>query len=749
MVYSVPLRAFLRTAPSVPLPFSFNYPMPLNAKRVVNGSTAPIDQPVIAARPTLFARSVVYLGLVLIAFIGAPVAHAEGPKWDPVTPAELAETKPQIEPEAAAEILSYRLEIDRDIFNWSSVRRAQFPRRYITKHIRFKIYDPSRATDATRLTQVTDDSAGKYYDMAARLTLPDGTTRTFGKSDLRTKKIVEEGRGNGFLGLLESKSTWAVQENFLAVNGVVKGAVLDIWEHYSDEIDQNWLMNSIQRAEIPIRRFDYTSHYSARPDELHRIYVLNPCGGKLTQDDKLHLDHVTAENLPSITTEPWSAPESYFSLTIIEAYEPLTTDLDQRHKLKVSLPKAVPFSLGPWAYFATERDFYDADWGYITKRIKEKGAELVAGATSERDKARRIYNFVQAMRQRVLKRADLENEFTRYIESVDELTDLDRVDSTIIRVYDFHYLFIALIRSVGLECHSTHHPERDAFRFTPDLVSSRFVDHWAIAVKIDGAWVICDPVAEEPVGFSQLSWELENQPALLAMPQQQVFLFIPAAPAEKSVVETKAELELDPAGNLQGECIRSFTGHEAQQVRQRLHEIGEEKWGKEVRSLFNLEGSLGDAHLLSVEGLASLEEAVRVKAFIRWPSYAAMMEKQMMISPSVFSAGRPPLLNENSRKTPVFFRFPRTERDSITIRLPPGYAPAASIKPITASTDDFSYALSITYAADNRVLSIARESINRAVEIPVEHYAQARDWFRRITSADQIGLVLSAHELPK
>jgi len=717
--------------------------MPLNALRVVNGSSAQIDQRLIVARPSLLARSVIYLGLTLIAFIGAPVAHAESPKWDPVTPAELAETKPQIEPEAAAEILSYRLEIGRE-----GTTRGQY-RRPITKHIRFKIYDPSRATEATRLTRLTADSVNESYDMAARLTLPDGTTRTFGESDLRERTIAEEGRTNGFFGGLVSRANWTVQEKFIAVNGVVRGAVLDIWEQYSDEIQRDWSMNSIQRAEIPIRRFEYTSDYSGHPDEQHRTYVLNPCGGKLTQDEKIHLDHFTAENLPSITKEPWAAPESYFSLTIIEVNELLSKSLARRHMYNVPVPEKVPFSLGPWAYFATEKDFYDADWGYVTQRIMEKGAELVAGATSERDKARRIYNFVQSMRQRVLKRADLENEFTRYVESVDELTDLDRVDSTIIRINDFHYLFIALIRSVGLECHSIYHPKRDAFRFTPDLVSSRFVDHRAVAVKIDGAWVICDPVAEEPLGFGQLSWEAENQPALLAMPQQQVFLFVPAAPAEKSAVETKAELELDLAGNLQGECIRSFTGHDAQRVRRRLREIGEEKWGKEVRSLFNLEGSIGDAHLLSVEGMESLEEPVRVKAFIRWPSYAALMEKKMVIFPSVFSEGHPPLLNENSRKTPVFFRFPRMERDSITICLPPGYAPAASIKPITASTDDFYYALSATYTPDNRMLSIARESINRAVEIPVEHYAQARDWFRRISVADQIGLVLSAHELPK
>jgi len=55
-----------------------------------------------------------------------------GPDWAPVTAAELAEDRPQIEPSAAAEILSYRVLVDDTALN---------KHRDMTWWVRYKIYD--------------------------------------------------------------------------------------------------------------------------------------------------------------------------------------------------------------------------------------------------------------------------------------------------------------------------------------------------------------------------------------------------------------------------------------------------------------------------------------------------------------------------------------------------------------------------------------------------------------------------------
>lgn len=52
---------------------------------------------------------ILWLGLALGA---APGASAAKPVWRPVAPEELTEAKPKLEPEAAAEVLFWNIEVD-------------------------------------------------------------------------------------------------------------------------------------------------------------------------------------------------------------------------------------------------------------------------------------------------------------------------------------------------------------------------------------------------------------------------------------------------------------------------------------------------------------------------------------------------------------------------------------------------------------------------------------------------------------
>lgn len=633
---------------------------------------------------------------------------------------------------SAAEILTYRVEIDdtrdrqRDVNTW----------------VRHKIFDPSRAVDITRVSWFWRGPANRNYGIKARLTLPDGTSRVFGELDLRTRKVAEENRANGLLGVLGTRPERSIDEKFLAVTGVVKGAVLDVWEQEPDLAKTDWLMVSVQRPDAPIRQFEYMSRYKPEFEVQHRGYVLNPNGGKMTEDEKAGTTRFVAQNLPSVRSEPLAAPETYFSLTIIETYESLYRNLHPR-TLTVPRPDSVPLSLGPWAFYSTAQDFQDADKGYASKRVKEKAGELVAGATDPTEKARRIYSYVQGLYQRFRKRADLENWYTRYIESVDELIDLDQIDSTVIRQEDFRYLFVSLARSAGLECHSVFHPQRTSFPFRIDMVSEVFLSRESVAVNTGQGWVLCDPCAEVPLAFGQLEWEMEGQPALMALPRKQSFLNVPSLAAGSSRTDTSIELTLDPEGGLAGECVRSFTGHAAHVVRERLNETGQEDWWRLAKRLLDLEDSSSEVRLLKVEGLASPEEPLRVTAAVRWPSYAPVLSDRMTFALAVWREGRPPLLNESIRTTPVFFRFPSVERETMVVHLPAGFAPGTLPKPIEASSGDFSYALAATYDPSQGVLQVERTSVNGATEVPLAGYAKARDWFRRVSVADQIGIVLA------
>ncbi len=364
--------------------------------------------------PLRFCRAAfVCAGVALVVLPAIPRATASPPKWDPVTPEELADNTPHIEAEAPAEILRFGLEA------------AETGSLEYVFRVRIKVYDPARAISVTRRARFWAGSGrpDPYYEVAARLTLPDGSSRLFDEHDLREREVATEGRVNGFLGYLGSRSDWSVAEKFLAVTGVEKGAIIDFWERDPKIDTVEMEMISVQEEDVPIRKFNYVSRYQPKNEkEVRRYFVLNRHGGQMTNDEKAGTMTFSASDLPSIHHESFGPPDSYFALTIIKTREQLDQYLWRIHT-SIPYPDSVPFSLGPWAYLSTARDFHDSDKGYASKRVKEKAAELVAGATDGREKVGRIYSYVQSLYQRFRNRADLENWYTRYIESIDELIE--------------------------------------------------------------------------------------------------------------------------------------------------------------------------------------------------------------------------------------------------------------------------------------------------------------------------------------
>ena len=207
------------------------------------------------------------------------------------------------------------------------------------------------------------------------------------------------------------------------------------------------------------------------------------------------------------------------------------------------------------------------------------------------------------------------------------------------------------------------------------MVSEWFLRGRTLAVKTGDTWVLCDPCSEVPLAFNTVPWEIEGQPALLAMPQQQTFLNVPPSAPERSRTDTEVELDLDAEGNLQGQCTRTFTGHAAHAVRERLREAGQEEWWRLARSLLDLQNSSSEVRMQRVEGLDSPEEPVRCTRLFAGPRTPRLWRIGMMFVLSVWQEGQPPLLNKTTRTTPVFFQYPKAQSERITIHLPHGYRP--------------------------------------------------------------------------
>ena len=96
--------------------------------------------------------------------------------WRTVSPEELAEKTPQLEPEAPAEAVLYVIEVD----------DSSFPQeRTVTEYLRYKIFAPDKVENITRLSGVDSAAAQNRVELAARLTLPSGATQEFGRDAIK------------------------------------------------------------------------------------------------------------------------------------------------------------------------------------------------------------------------------------------------------------------------------------------------------------------------------------------------------------------------------------------------------------------------------------------------------------------------------------------------------------------------------------------------------------------------------------
>ena len=62
------------------------------------------------------------------------------------------------------------------------------------------------------------------------------------------------------------------------------------------------------------------------------------------------------------------------------------------------------------------------------------------------------------------------------------------------------------------------------------------------------------------------------------------------------------------------------------------------------------------------------------KYHVRVPDYAQRTGKRLFLQPAYFEKGLAALFDTNTRRYPIYFHYPWSEEDQVTIVLPKGYA---------------------------------------------------------------------------
>ncbi|HEY1107061.1 MAG TPA: DUF3857 domain-containing protein [Opitutaceae bacterium] len=658
-----------------------------------------------------------------------------------MTPAELTETEPRIEASAPAEALFLEVQIDD--------RGLPYTRK-TTKYVRYKIYDPEKAESVTRLTDVEFEGLGDRVEIHGRLLTPDGRVEEFGREAIKERPLVKTAQQAGFLGWLAGSQTSA-REKFLAIPGVVRGAVVEFYTHTVDRSPRLIEVVTGQMEDVPVRSFEYRARLFDADWLFNRTFYSNSRTAKLTEDKKTKTITVTAQNLPAYEKEPFSGPITDQILTVFNCYETSTSYLDPRSG-KVPIPDDVKAKSGPWAYYATVTEWEARDKGYPTKRLKALAAEIVQAAQTDTEKAKAIHRWVrqhfQGFRVQfptgVRNRTPSVNDQTRMTEprSVDDIIDWQKDKYIEIEALDFLWLAFGLCREAKLPVQVVMLPDRELAGFNESAVSRLFLPDRALALKVGDKWEFFAPHVRHALPYNMLPWENEGQVALLALPHKQEFIPVPVSDAQRSLIGTGGGLLLDERGTLGGSFMRRLTGQAAVAVRGAIRDAMVDARNDRARKLLNLNFEGAEIKVTNIAGLDDPDAPLDIACSLRWEGFAVKTKDRLIFRPLAFrSEGTTPFPAEKRRR-PVYFPRLWQELDQVVITWPEGYGleGASPLSPVTNAV--LHYKVELSAEADKRRLHARRTFESSLVALPVDKYEPLRSFYDHVTRGDQLEAVL-------
>ena len=642
----------------------------------------------------------ILVALVLAATGAWPKAMAGGEEWRPVDPSDLALKAPIVDPDADAEAIFWDIRIDDGGENDL----------VLSHYLRIKIFT-ERGREKESKIDIPYFSGTKIKDVAARTIKPDGSIVELPKEDVVEKTIVK------ISGLkLRTKS--------FAFPGIEPGAIIEYkWKEVISDASANNLRLQFQR-EIPVQSVTY----HIKPSSSSTSFDVRPFNmpGFEFQKEKNGFQSTTVTKMPAFREEPLMPPEENVrSWAMIKYHSFLTLLLGYR-----TMASQLYFGLRPFLK--------------VDDEVKRKSAEIIAGATTPEEKLEKIFAFCRA---NIKNTNDKSSGFTA--EELEKLKENKKPADTLKRGVgpgiDINLLFAALANAAGFEARVALLPDRGKRFFDRNVVIPGALRPANIAVRFGATWRFFDP------GFHYLTpdmlrWQEEGVDALIA-DQPPTWVMTPISPPEKSRETRAATLRLDENGTLEGDVSIAYTGHLA--VERKALNDDDSPTQREETLKEAVKNRLSTAELTNIviENVSDPAKPFVYKYHVRVPEYAQRTGKRLFLQPAFFQKGIGALFASSTRRYPVYFHFPWSEEDKVTISLPKGYVldNADAPGPIAAGKI-CRYAVKMQLRKDEPVALIYNRSFffggQDILLFPTETYGQLKRLFDEINKSDNHTIAL-------
>lgn len=607
------------------------------------------------------------LSIFCLCAVSASSVSAQDKDWRPVSPADLSAKSPVVEPDADAEAIFWEVRVDDSSASELALRH----------YVRIKVFT-ERGREQFSRHDILFTKGTKVKDVEARVTKPDGTSVLLNKDDVKEREIVKA-------------SGVKVKAKSFALPGLEIGAIIEYrYREVYDNAEAN--MRLIFQREVPIQ----TISYFVRPFSGSRGMYYEPfnTGNTKFEKDKNGFYRATMTNVPAFREEPFMAPEDEVRSWIYIFYQ-----AGERKK-----PDEY------WTGIATTAHDVAKSSMKVSDEVKRITAEVTAGAASDDEKLQKIYYYAKS-KIRNLNYADkvTDEEWKKAFASK---TPSDTLKLGYGSAGDIDNLFGAMARAAGYDARVALSGNRNEMSFHKGIPNAALmVNSSSVAIKFGDNWRFFSP-GSYYAPYGMLTWAEEGQVALISDPKAPIWAVMELAAPEKSRATRSGKFKLLDDGTLEGDARIEYTGHWASYIKNRNRGDSTVEQENNLKELIRSE-IMGTTEIenVAIENINDPEKPVVYKFKIRVPGFAARTGKRLFFQPNVFERSAKPAFTSATRKYDIFFSYPYSEKDDITIELPPGFALESGDAPAPLSDAQkiSSHRVNMGISADGRTLVYTRE----------------------------------------
>ena len=299
-----------------------------------------------------------------------------------------------------------------------------------------------------------------------------------------------------------------------------------------------------------------------------------------------------------------------------------------------------------------------------------------------------------------------------------------------------------MARSAGFDASPVMVPDRKRRFFVRDWTSQRQIDSVIAAVNLNGKDMYLEPGTRFcPYGF--VRWNHTEIDALKLDGKGGTFIKAPSMAYDKSVTSRNANMTLAEDGTLKGNVVLEFKGAEA--LEHRLDAVDRDEAGRKKDLEDELKQWLPTGAVVKMamaQGWEDSDSSLVARFDVELPNYATMAGKRLLVPAFLFQLKQNQAFAHSQRKYPVYFPYPFTDNDVVTMKAPAGFM----LESVPQSED-----AKLPYARyqnvsnfDGLQLVTQRQLAFNAIYLPLEKYSELKSFFGKVQAGDEQQAVLHA-----